>query len=115
MPKLHLHLEGLVIFITAIYCYSVIGGSWWLFICLILAPDIGMLGYLLNIKIGAMVYNLFHTFTVSVLLLLIGFLVDSQMLLSIGLIWVAHISIDRFLGYGLKYETTFKDTHLQRV
>ncbi|MBM7586995.1 hypothetical protein JOC86_003547 [Bacillus pakistanensis] len=115
MPKVLLHLEGLVFFITAVYFYSLNGGSWWLFIFLILTPDIGMLGYLFNRKIGAVVYNLFHTFSVSVLFLLIGFLVDSQTLLSLGLIWIAHISIDRFIGYGLKYDASFKDTHIQRV
>jgi hypothetical protein len=35
--------------------------------------------------------------------------------LQIALIWLAHIGVDRMLGYGLKYPTGFKDTHLQRV
>jgi hypothetical protein len=30
-------------------------------------------------------------------------------------IWVAHIGFDRLLGYGLKYPTAFKDTHLGKV
>jgi len=34
---------------------------------------------------------------------------------AISLIWIAHIGIDRVLGYGLKYPTAFKDTHLQKV
>jgi len=32
-----------------------------------------------------------------------------------ALIWLAHIGIDRALGYGLKYPTFFRDTHLQHV
>jgi len=28
---------------------------------------------------------------------------------------LAHVGFDLMLGYGLKYETAFKDTHLQRV
>jgi hypothetical protein len=28
------------------------------------------------------------------------------------LIWTAHIAMDRALGYGLKYPTAFKSTHL---
>ena len=35
--------------------------------------------------------------------------------LAVGLVWLAHIGIDRALGYGLKYPTHFEDTHLQRV
>ncbi|KKB35215.1 hypothetical protein QY97_01956 [Bacillus thermotolerans] len=37
------------------------------------------------------------------------------MVLAVGLIWSAHIGMDRAIGYGLKYSTHFKDTHLNRV
>ena len=30
-------------------------------------------------------------------------------------IWLAHIGVDRMVGYGLKYPTSSKDTHLNRV
>jgi Domain of unknown function (DUF4260) len=29
--------------------------------------------------------------------------------------FITHIGVDRAIGYGLKYPTGFKDTHLQRV
>jgi hypothetical protein len=35
--------------------------------------------------------------------------------MTFALIWLAHIGLDRTLGYGLKYPTFFEDTHLQRV
>jgi Domain of unknown function (DUF4260) len=35
--------------------------------------------------------------------------------MAVALIWFAHIGMDRTVGYGLKYPTSFKDTHLQRV
>ena len=35
--------------------------------------------------------------------------------IKLGLIWLAHIGMDRAIGYGLKYPTNHKDTHLQRV
>jgi hypothetical protein len=78
-----------------------------------------MLGYLYNNKVGALAYNLFHTYTVPVVII-IGSLVFQQYALSgtplaVGLIWTAHIAMDRMLGYGLKYPTNFKDTHLNRV
>jgi len=44
-----------------------------------------------------------------------GFALDSPLTLSIALIWLAHIGIDRALGYGLKYETGFTYTHLGRI
>ena len=33
-------------------------------------------------------------------------------LLPLSLIWIAHLGFDRMLGYGLKYPTRFKGTHL---
>jgi hypothetical protein len=32
--------------------------------------------------------------------------------LLLALIWIGHIELDRMLGFGLKYPTRFKDTHL---
>ena len=34
---------------------------------------------------------------------------------KVALIWLAHTGADRLFGYGLKYPTAFKDTHLSRV
>ena len=42
-------------------------------------------------------------------------LADSDAALAVALIWLGHIGVDRLIGYGLKYPTAFKDTHLQRV
>jgi hypothetical protein len=40
---------------------------------------------------------------------------DAETAVQLGLIWFAHIGVVRAIGYGLKYPTGFKDTHLQRV
>jgi len=82
---------------------------------LTLAPDISMLGYLLNNKVGAMVYNLFHTYSLSIGLVICGLILSNETVLAIGIIWCAHIGMDRMIGYGLKYSTEFKDTHLNRI
>jgi len=50
-----------------------------------------------------------------VALLTLGFGFDSTLTLSIAMIWLAHIGIDRALGYGLKYSTGFNFTHLGRI
>ncbi|MBM4763732.1 DUF4260 family protein [Bacillus sp. B15-48] len=89
--------------------------SWLLFFVLLLVPDISMLGYLINNKIGARLYNFFHTYTIVIIVISWGLLLENQTALAIGLIWSAHIGMDRMIGYGLKYPTEFKDNHLNRV
>ncbi|GIK67361.1 MAG: hypothetical protein BroJett018_51550 [Chloroflexota bacterium] len=114
-PRLLLHLEGLAIFIGAVALYWTEGFSGWLFALLLFAPDLSMVGYLKNPQIGATVYNAIHTFVTAGILLGMGWSLEIDLLLQLGLILAAHIGIDRTLGYGLKYATAFKETHLQRV
>lgn len=115
MNKILLRLEGLVVFILCLSIYGYYELSWLLFIILLFAPDISMLGYFINKKIGAFVYNIFHTYTISVPVTVIGFLSAQPIFFTVGLIWTAHIGMDRLFGFGLKYPTDFKDTHLNRV
>ncbi|KAB2857191.1 MAG: DUF4260 domain-containing protein, partial [Anaerolineae bacterium] len=82
---------------------------------LLFAPDLSMVGYLKNPQVGATVYNAIHTFVTAGILLGMGWSLEIDLLLQLGLILAAHIGIDRTLGYGLKYATAFKETHLQRV
>lgn len=82
---------------------------------LILAPDLSAIGYLAGPTVGAAVYDVVHTYASPIALALVGVLTGTEMATQIALIWFAHIGTDRFLGYGLKYPTRFKDTHLQRV
>ena len=74
-----------------------------------------MLGYVANSRVGAALYNFAHTLIIPGLLLAVAVLSARLQLLPFVLIWTAHIGIDRLLGYGLKYPTHFKDTHLQHV
>jgi len=115
MNKLILHLEGLAVLLLSLYFYWTNDFSWILFIILLFVPDLSMLGYLMNNKIGAVIYNIFHTYIFPIVLIFISLIADQSTLLAIGLIWAAHIGMDRLVGYGLKYPTEFKDTHLNRV
>lgn len=115
MPRLFLRLEGLALFAAAVAAYIYLRGSAWLFIVLLLAPDLALLAYLANPKLGSVVYNLAHTILVAGLLCAAALLLNSESLLLIGLIWLAHIGMDRAVGYGFKYPTSPKDTHLGRV
>lgn len=116
LPRIILHLEGLAILLASVVLYGQISGDWLLFIVLLFVPDVAMAGYLLNTRTGAIVYNLVHTIIAPLVLLLIaGPVLSNTLLTALALIWLAHIGIDRAVGYGLKYPTAFKDTHLQRL
>lgn len=115
MPGLLLRIEGLSVLIAAGVLYGYQSYSWLVFALLLLTPDLSMLGYLFGQTTGSMSYNLFHTYALPLSLALISFLVAAPLGLQIALIWLAHIGMDRAVGYGLKYATGFKDTHLERV
>lgn len=115
MTRLLLHIEGFMVLILSVYFYFQLGFSWVLFTILLFTPDLSALGYLRNNKVGSVVYNLFHMYNIPIILLILGLLLDSQASLICGLIWVAHIGINRMLGYGLKYPTKSNNTHLNRV
>lgn len=115
MNKTLLHIEGFAVLALSLHFYGYSGFSWLLFFILFLAPDLSMLAYLMNNRMGAIVYNLFHTYSLAIVILFWGIMVSDDTVLAIGLIWSAHIGMDRMLGFGLKYPTAFKDTHLNRV
>lgn len=108
-----LKLEELAVFGCSIYLLTLIDAqlSWWAYPLLYLAPDIGMLGYLISKKIGAVTYNLFHHKGVAIVVVIVGLLGNKYVLLA-GIILFGHAAMDRFFGYGLKYFKGFKYTHL---
>jgi hypothetical protein len=114
MIKLLLHLEGLCIFLLALFGYSMLMGSWAMFALLFFVPDLSMAGYLVNKRIGSYTYNTMHTYVLPTLLITAGGFV-SFLLPQVGLILAAHIGLDRLLGFGLKYPESFTQTHLQKV
>ena len=114
-PKWLLRIEGLVVLIVSVVVYRELSYSWGKFALLFFVPDIFMVGYLVDTKIGAVVYNFGHTYVAPILFLLLVYILKLSSLYFITLIWVAHIGFDRLLGYGLKYPTAFKDTHLGKV
>lgn len=115
LPKLLLHIEGATILAVTLVLYGQSGGSWLLFALLVLAPDLSMLGYLAGNSVGAVVYDVVHSYPLPAALAIYGWLAGNPLALQLALIWFAHIGGDRMLGYGLKYPSGFKDTHLERV
>jgi hypothetical protein len=114
-PAILLRIEEAVLLTVAIFAYQRLHYSWALFAILFLSPDLSMVGYLLNPRLGASLYNLVHTLSLPFVLLLTSYLLHLHLVPVLSLIWIAHIAIDRLLGYGLKYPTFFKDTHLQHI
>src|ERR1700675_240510 len=110
-----LRLEGFTLFLGMTMLYAVWGGSWWVYVVLFLAPDLSFAAYLAGPRAGAIVYNAAHSYMAPMVLMVTGFSLGSPLVLSIALIWLAHIGIDRALGYGLKYSAGFGFTHLGRI
>ena len=113
--RVALRLEGVALAVAAFLIYSDRGFSWLALVLLWLAPDVGALGYLAGVRVGSVAYDLTHFEGWPLLLGAVGVVVDSELPVQLALIWFTHIGIDRALGYGLKYPTTFRDSHLQRV
>jgi hypothetical protein len=114
-PSVLIRIEGAAVLALSILIYRHDQFSWILFAAFFLAPDLSMLGYLANVRVGAGVYNFVHTLVAPGVLIAIAILASRRQLLPFALIWIAHIALDRMLGFGLKYPTRFKDTHLQHI
>ncbi len=110
-----LRLEGAALLLLGVLGYALTYDGWLLFVVLILAPDLSMLGYAAGPRWGAVVYNTAHTTTLPAIVVASGLLATAPLAVSIGGIWLAHIGLDRLIGYGLKYASGFRDTHLNRV
>ncbi|MFC3749788.1 DUF4260 domain-containing protein [Paenibacillus sp. GCM10012306] len=115
MTKTLIRIEGLVVLVLGIYLYFSNGYNWAAFLLLLMLPDLSMIGYVVSNKTGVYTYNFAHTFVTPLLLLLLGLVFSVDFLMMIGFIWMVHIGMDRMMGFGLKYETDFKDTHIQRL
>ncbi|RKL65768.1 hypothetical protein CR203_19170 [Salipaludibacillus neizhouensis] len=115
MNKLILHIEGITVLLVSVFIYSQLDAAWWMFFAFLLAPDFSMLGYMINNSVGAVTYNIFHSYILPLFLSVVSIFIVNDLLLAFSMIWISHIGMDRFIGYGLKYTSKFKDTHLQRV
>lgn len=110
-------LEEIAITAIAIYFLTQhsLGLSLWIWILLFFAPDISMIGYLFSNSVGAFSYNLLHHRGLALVLAATGYFLNLEVLLASGILLFAHASFDRIWGYGLKYASGFKDTHLGRL
>ncbi len=110
-----LRLEGLCVLIAALMFYSKSGFGWGKFALFFLAPDISFTGHLAGSRVGALTYNMAHSYIGAIACLVAGLLLPAPEFACAGIIWCAHIGFDRALGYGLKYTTGFGYTHLGQI
>jgi Domain of unknown function (DUF4260) len=110
-----LRLEGLAAFGVGVVLFGISGGNWLLLIPLLLLPDISAIGYLAGPRIGTFTYNLVHNWAPGFVILGIGVWLASPAIVLAAAILIAHVGMDRAVGYGLKLPSSFHDTHLGRM
>jgi len=114
-PVIYQRIEAGFIFLACLYFYLHAHFNIIWFVILLFTIDIFMLGYFINNKVGAQMYNIGHSFIIPPILLVLGTVIHNNYLIAFSLIWLAHIGWDRAFGYGLKFSSGFKDTHLGRI
>ncbi len=87
----------------------------WLLIPAFFAPDLSILAYVAGPRAGALAYNAVHVYGFGLMVLAIGVLTNLFYVEDLGFLWLAHAGFDRMLGYGLKLDSGFRDTHLGRI
>lgn len=110
--NLLIQLEELTVFLGCIYLFSRLNVSWWWFPVLLLVPDLSMIGYLINPAVGAVLYNIVHFKGTGVAIGLFGLAQGNRKLMLVGILLLAHSSMDRAIGTGLKYFDGFWHTSL---
>ncbi len=113
--KTLLKMEEAAQFVLSIVLFAKLPFVWWVYPALLLVPDLSMLGYAWNVKAGAFTYNLLHHKAVAIMVGVIGLFLANDYWLLAGILLFGHSSLDRMLGYGLKYTKGFKYTHLGEV
>jgi hypothetical protein len=115
LPPVLLRLEGLAVLVGSLVLYFHADFGWLLLVVLFFTPDVSFAAYGLGPRLGAVAYDVLHTEIFPIALGVAGVVAGSERPVQVALIWLGHIGMDRTLGYGLKYPSAFKDTHLARV
>jgi hypothetical protein len=116
-PRVLLHLEGAAVLLLATAAFFRLGHPWWVFLLLLLAPDVSLLGLLAGPRAGASIYNAVHTMVGPLALLGGGWWLagGQSAAVAVALVWLAHIGLDRMVGYGLRYPDSEQRTHFDTL
>lgn len=112
-------IESVFIAALVIGVFIAVGYAWWWLLVLFVAFDISAIGYLRGPRLGALLYNIGHSYAMPALLVGIAVALAAlghtiEPLGVIGGAWMFHIAADRALGFGLKEPDSFTHTHLGR-
>ena len=108
--------EYMIAAILVAVFYNVVGEfPWYWLIILFLVVDISAIGYVVNARVGALVYNVGHSLIGPATLSLVYMWTLNRLVLFVALIWLFHIFVDRAAGFGLKHTTGFHHTHLGTI
>lgn len=113
--KTALKLEELFMFGFSIFLFSKLDYAWWWYPVLLFTPDLSMIGYIVNPRVGAWTYNLVHFKGLGLAMYVLGIALTNPTLQLAGVILFGHSSMDRILDYGLKYPDSFQHTHLGMI
>lgn len=107
-----LRLEEAAEALVAVLIFAHLPFAWWWLPALFLLPDLSMLGYLAGPRAGAFCYNVAHHKALALGALALGWWLRNDAVQLAGTVLLFHSAFDRVMGYGLKYATGFRDTHL---
>lgn len=110
-----LRLEGVALAVLMVTLTYYSSAPLWILPATFLLFDICMLGYMINPKIGATLYNLGHDITIPTLLIALGLVINTEWVSILGFCWTFHIAVDRAFGYGFKHDHSFNETHLGKI
>jgi hypothetical protein len=113
--KMLIKVEEAAQFLLSIILFAQLQFVWWVYPALLFIPDLSMLGYLANFRVGAFTYNLFHHKAIAIAIGSAGLFIQNNDLMLVGILLYGHSSMDRMLGYGLKQDKGFKFTHLGEI
>ena len=113
--KYILKSEEVLMFALSLYLFKGLNFSWGWYFIFILTPDLSMIGYLIDSKTGAYLYNIAHHKGLAISLFLTGVCFQAPYLQFAGILLFSHSSLDRILGYGLKFTDSFQNTHLGKI
>ncbi|GGK61141.1 DUF4260 family protein [Ornithinimicrobium pekingense] len=117
LPVWFQRIESAAVAALVVVVFVQLGFAWWWLVAIFLLWDLSMLGYLVSPTVGAVSYNVGHSYLGPATLLLLSWVgaVDARWPLFVTLTWAFHIAVDRLLGYGLKFTDRFTHTHLGEV
>jgi Domain of unknown function (DUF4260) len=115
LPVWFQRVESAAVAALVVVTFVELDFAWWWLLALFLLWDLSMVGYIASPRLGAITYNVGHSYLGPAGLLAVTLASDAQWPAFVALTWAFHIAVDRLLGYGLKFTDRFTHTHLGEI